>query len=122
MSGFVQFITGDSGKVITWAEKTGEWSGVYGSAATKTKTYIGKVMNYFNKLKVAEIKIETGNLNLEDEIYIIGPTTGVCIDTVKEIRVELKNTDTAKKGDYCSIPVSEPVRRSDKVYRIHSDS
>jgi len=99
--------------------KTGEWSEVYGSSATQTKIYTGKVMNYFSNLKVAEIKIEAGNLNTGDEIYIIGTTTGVIQDKIKEIRVDLNKTDTAIKGDLCSIPVSEPVRRSDKVYRIY---
>ena len=35
-------------------QKLGEWSHNYGSSATKKKTYIGKGMNYFPKLGVAE--------------------------------------------------------------------
>lgn len=100
----------------------GEWAELYGSAATKTKKYIGKVVNYFSKLKVAEIKIESGFLNTGEEFYIIGPTTGVYQSVVKEIRVDLKTTTTANKGEFCSIPVDEPVRRSDKVYTIHAVS
>nr|NQU92130.1 U32 family peptidase [Bacteroidota bacterium] len=36
--------------------KLGEWTEKYGSLATKQKTYIGKVTNYFSKIGVAEIK------------------------------------------------------------------
>jgi putative protease len=98
--------------------KMGEWTEKYGSQATKRKVYVGKINNYFAKLKVAEIKMETQNLNLGDEIKIIGPTTGVYEDHIQEIRVDLKNVEQTIKGDDCSIPVKELVRRGDKVYKV----
>jgi putative protease len=98
--------------------KIGEWTEQYGSQATKRKIYVGIVTNYFSKLGVAEIKMETHDLNLGDEIKIIGPTTGVYEDHVQEIRVELKPVEKTIKGNDCSIPVKELVRRGDKVYKI----
>jgi U32 family peptidase len=98
--------------------KMGEWTAQYGSQATKRKIYVGKVTNYFSNLGVAEIKMETHDLHVGDEIKIIGPTTGVYEDTVGEIRVDLNNVDKTMKGELCSIPVKELVRRGDKVYRI----
>jgi putative protease len=98
-------------------QKLGEWSDVYGSKATKRKEYIGKVTNFFNNIAVAEIKIETGNLNIGDEILIMGDTTGVYEDILSEIRVNLENVDTANKGEYCSIKAKSLLRRGDKVYR-----
>ena len=47
--------------------KTGEWAEQYGSRTTKTKVYVGKVTNYFSKLNVAEIKIETNELSVADD-------------------------------------------------------
>lgn len=98
--------------------KTGEWTERYGSQATKKKVYIGKVTNFFANLNVAEIKIETHSLDLNDEIHIIGPTTGVYEDVVKEIRVALNPVGQAVKGEMCSIKVNETVRRQDKLYKI----
>jgi len=98
--------------------KLGEWSDAYGSKATKKKIYIGKGTNYFSKLKVAEFLIETENLKVGDEILITGPTTGVIETEVKEIRVDLKNVEVTKKGETCSIPINEIVRRSDKLYKV----
>ena len=98
-------------------QKLGEWSHNYGSSATKRKIYLGKVTNYFTKLGVAEIKLETGDLSVGDEIMIIGPTTGVVEYTVDELRVEMENAETAIKGTKCSVPVKEFLRRSDKVFR-----
>jgi putative protease len=99
-------------------QKLGEWTEKYGSQATKRKIYIGKITNYFTKIKVAEVKIETHSLSVGDEIKILGPTTGVHEDTVKEIRVDLKKVEKTVKSEICSIPVKSLVRRSDKLYKV----
>lgn len=98
--------------------KTGEWTEDYGNQATQRKMYIGKVTNYFGKIGVAEIKIETHDLAIDEEIKIIGPTTGVYEDTLKEIRLDLQPVKKVVKGDVCSIPVQSLVRRGDKLYKI----
>ncbi|PKP20659.1 MAG: collagenase-like protease, partial [Bacteroidetes bacterium HGW-Bacteroidetes-20] len=43
--------------------------------------------------------------------------TGVYEDTLAEIRVDLKPVETVQKGDLCSIPVKETVRKNDKLYK-----
>lgn len=96
----------------------GEWSEHYGSNATHRKVYIGKGMNYFSKIGVAEFLLETNSLKSGDHILIIGPTTGVIESIVDEIRVDLKSVDVAEKGDRISILVPEIVRRSDKLFKI----
>jgi len=98
-------------------QKVGEWTQNYGSQATRTKQYVGKITNYFSNLKIAEILIETNNISEGDDIMILGPTTGVIDVNVKEIRVELKNVKQTIKGESCSIPIQELVRRNDKVYK-----
>jgi putative protease len=103
-------------------QKLGEWNTRYGSSATKRKVYLGKVTNYFRKLSVAEIKLENGELNKGDSLIITGPTTGVVEYNAKEIRVDLKETDKASKGEYCSVKIDEILRRSDKVYKWVDES
>lgn len=103
-------------------KKIGEWSNQYGSQATQVKQYIGKVTNYFSKLKVAEIKIESNRLSLGDRLMITGPTTGVYEDEIKEIRVDLEPVKTAVKGVFCSIATQELVRRGDQVYKWENRS
>lgn len=119
--------------------RLGEWSGVYGSSATRRKVYCGKITNWYGKLGVAEILIESAPLNIGDRILVIGQSTGVLEYDIPEIRVDLKPVNTAEKGVYCSIPVDfskvirgtgeenlgaaenaglreSRLRRSDKVY------
>lgn len=98
--------------------KMGEWAERYGSQATRKKVYLGKITNYFTKLNVAELKIETNELNIGDEINIVGPTTGVYEDFIKEIRLELEPVEKAKKGQTVSFLTKELVRRGDKVYKL----
>jgi len=98
-------------------QKIGEWNTRYGSSATKRKVYIGKVTNYFARLNVAEIRLENGDLEKGDSLLITGPTTGVIEYTAGEIRVDLRETEKALKGEFCSIKVPDLLRRSDKVYK-----
>ena len=96
----------------------GEWTEKHGSLATQSKEYVGKVTNYFTRLKVAEIKLESGYLASGDRIYIQGPTTGVIEMTISEIRLDNIAVMRTKKGDVCSIPVPEFLRRADKIYKL----
>jgi len=98
-------------------QRLGEWNTGYGSSATMRKVYLGRVTNYFTRLNVAEIKLENGDLERGDTILITGPTTGVIEYTVGEIRVDLRETEKAIKGEFCSFPVKEYLRRSDKIYK-----
>ena len=106
--------------------RLGQWSEVYGSHATRRKIYCGKITNWFDRISVAEVLVESESLRKGDDILIIGETTGVIEETVGEIRVDLKPADEAAKGTLCSIPVvfreeirnpgGKKIRRGDKVY------
>ncbi len=98
--------------------KLGEWTKEYGNRATKKKIYVGKVTNFFKKIGVAEIKMETHELAKGDEIYVIGPTTGVYEDRVEEMRLELDPVEQVKKGDVFSLKTKSVLRRNDKVYKV----
>lgn len=98
-------------------QKAGEWHNRYGSAATRRKVYLGRITNYFTRPRVAEIKLENGDLRSGDLLLITGPTTGVVEHTAGEIRVDYTRTDMAPKGSYCSVKINEYLRTSDKVYK-----
>ena len=97
-------------------QRLGEWSAKYGSSATRVKEYRAKGVRYFPNIGVAEFRMENGTLRVGDEIVITGPTTGTIIQTVKEIRVNLKPVDQTVKGESFSIAVDQKIRPSDKLY------
>lgn len=98
-------------------ERLGQWSYNYGSSATRRKEFIGKITNYFKRSGVAEITLEAGNFSVNDDLFIIGPTTGVLEIKPQEIRCNDISVDNVSKGDICSIITAEVVRRNDKVYK-----
>ncbi|MBQ2416038.1 MAG: U32 family peptidase, partial [Alistipes sp.] len=49
----------------------------YGSSATERKVYVGKITNFFKKISVAEILVESASLNEGDSLLFMGETTGV---------------------------------------------
>lgn len=96
----------------------GEWNNQPGSLATQKKIYVGRGVKYFNKLHVAEFKIEAATLSVGDKILITGPTTGAVEAEVKEIRFDLKPVKTAIQGQHVSIPLEIKIRNSDKLYKM----
>jgi len=103
-------------------QRLGEWSDTYGSKATLRKIYTGKVTNYFDRVGVVEVLIEAGELHVGDSILFTGPTTGVMEVTIRELRVNDINSKTAGKGERCSFPVEQLIRRSDKIYKLEPRS
>lgn len=98
--------------------KLGEWSEVYGNKSQVKKVYVGKITNFFSRLGVAEVTMESGEMKTGDNILIIGSSTGVVEMKVPEIRVDLRAVEGVSKGEVCSIAVPDAmkVRRGDKVY------
>lgn len=85
--------------------KLGEWSSVYGSQATLKKVYCGKVTNWFDRIGVAEISVESQTLKLGDKCMAVGATTGVIEFKVNDLRVALKPAEKAVKGVRCSVAI-----------------
>ncbi|MGN0028827.1 MAG: peptidase U32 family protein [Marinilabiliaceae bacterium] len=100
-------------------QKLGEWNDINGNKATKKKVYIGKVTNYFKKIEVTEIKLETDGLSRGDSLVIMGPTSGVVETTVGDIRDDSgRATARAEKGESIAIKTPLRTRLNDKVYKI----
>ena len=85
--------------------KMGEWSAVYGSHATRRKTYVGKVTNWFAKINVVEVQVEATDLHQGDDVLFIGHTTGILEMKVEDMRVDLQPAEVARQGVRCSIAV-----------------
>ena len=99
-------------------QRLGEWTKNYGNKATEKKVLVGKVMKYFSKLGVAEIAVEASEIEKEQNMLIIGPTTGIMKFDASEIRYDLKPVEKAEKGWRVSVPVPDKVRPNDKVYKL----
>lgn len=102
-------------------QKLGEWSSKYGSNATEKKVYVGKGVKYFSRLGVGEFLVEAGEINVGDQLVLIGPTTGVIYLTANEMHYTDGPVEKATKGMAVSIAVPEKIRPSDKLYKLVSN-
>lgn len=100
--------------------KLGEWSSVYGSQATRRKVYLGKVTNWFDRLGVAEIKVETQDLHRGETLMAIGATTGEVEFPADDIRLETEPVELIPQGSLCSVKVDGKdiarLHRGDKIF------
>ena len=101
-----------------------ERSDRYGSAATRRKVYVGKVTNFYRKLSVAEVLVEAAPLQVGEDIFFLGPTTGLAAQRLDSLRGPDGNpTATARQGDVCAVRTEQLVRRGDSLYKmVPSDS
>lgn len=103
-------------------EKTGEWSGIYGSKTTKRKKSVGVITNYYKNPKIVEFDIKCDvKITKGDELLIIGPTSGVVRLKIKSMRVDESESDSATKGTNVTMPLDTVVRKNDEVFVIESN-
>lgn len=95
--------------------KMGEWSSIYGSQATRTKVYVGKVTNWFARIGVAEIQVEATDLHHGDDLLFIGHTTGMLEMKVDDLRVDFQPVEVAPQGIRCSVAVPLDGMPEDRV-------
>lgn len=94
-----------------------DFSKIEHSQATEKKHFVGKIIKYFPKIKVATIKL-VSKLKIGDKICIIGKTTGIKYSQIKSMEIKNKKINSGKKGDEIGINMPEKIRNNDEVYVI----
>lgn len=91
-----------------------------GSEAKTVKEYIGIVKNFYKKVGVAEIKIESGSLSVGDKLMIEGNKTGVKEQFISSMQASNKDVKRVEKGKRAGIKLGFTARENDRVYIIKS--
>ncbi len=94
------------------------WSKAYGSKAVERKEQIGKVLNYFSNIQVAEIEIEKSEIKDTEDIGFSGDTTGWFRQKLEEIMIDGKSSNNAKQGQVFTMKIKDKVRKNDKVFKF----
>lgn len=102
-------------------QRLGEWSHIYGSKAIEKKIYAAKVVGWFSRIGIGDLQCEATELYKGDHVLIIGPTTGVVDLVLDEIQVDYKVVEKVNKGERFTIPVTQKIRPSDKMYVMRKE-
>lgn len=95
-----------------------EWSGVHGNKATKKRELVGIVKQYYPKLSVVEVLVQSGEFTSTNEYQITGETTGIVRGEKPELWLDEKPINKVKKGDEVTFKVSQRVRKGDRLYKV----
>jgi putative protease len=92
---------------------TDEWASGENNLATETKKLLGQIEHFYQKIKVAEIKLNKNDrVKNGDEYMIIGPSTGVLKDKFSNIKLE---------KDILTFKTKQKVRKNDKLFLVRKN-
>lgn len=81
------------------------------------KKDIGHIVNYYSKVKAAEIRI-WDDLAIGDRIMIQGRTTGSVTHTIDSMQIEGESVSEVKRGCNVAIAIPTKLRENDFVYKL----
>ena len=81
------------------------------------KKDIGQVVNYYNKVNAAEIRV-WDDLKIGDRIMVQGRTTGSVTHTVDSMQIEGRPVESVAKNSNVAVLMPEKVRKNDFVYKL----
>ena len=81
------------------------------------KKDIGQVVNYYNRVNVAELRV-WDDLQIGDKIIIQGKTTGSITHTIDSMQVEGEDVQNVSKNSNVGVLLPEKVRKNDFVYKL----
>ncbi len=91
-----------------------------GPKPTEKKVFCGEVVNFYNKISVAEFLIRAVTLNVGDKILVYGRNTPAGYLVVNEIQIEHESVLSASRGERCGIKLPFTVRPRDKLFVVRS--
>jgi len=89
-----------------------------GSIATTRKVYLGKVINYYKNPQIAWVRLQTGSIKADEDLLIIGTTTGVVEVKVSSLMKDDVPAAEGVKGDDVTFYCKDLVRPGDMVYKV----
>ncbi|MCF7893642.1 MAG: U32 family peptidase [Candidatus Omnitrophica bacterium] len=80
------------------------------------KIYLGKVIKFYKKIRVAEIQVTNGFLNQGQTLLFIGKTTGAKFSKINQIQINHQFVDKVSSGQRCGVKLDFVVKPKDKIF------
>lgn len=89
---------------------TDEWASGENNLATETKKLVGQIEHFYQKIKVAQIKLSKNDrVKNGDKYIIIGPSTGIYKDEFFDIKIE---------KEVLTFKTKQKIRKNDKLFLV----
>jgi len=93
-----------------------DFTRIENNAATQKRTLVGKIINYYQKSKIARLWLQNGTIGDQEELVIMGPTTGIVKCQVEHFIKE--NDPKLAPQATATFKCEQKVRANDQVYKI----
>jgi len=80
-----------------------EWTKKYGNESVVKKEFIGKIIKFYSKINVYEIKINSGKIKVGDSFYVQSKKTGSVKTKLVSMEIEKKKISSAKKSEIVGV-------------------
>jgi len=78
---------------------------------------VGVVTHYYDKIAVAVVKMENGDLKVGDEIKLKDKEGNEFTQKIESMQIEHANIDIAKKGDEFGLKVEKEIKPKTEVIK-----
>lgn len=96
-----------------------EWTKTNGNEASQRKVYVGKIVKFYNKINVAELRIQgNSTLTVGDTMIYQGPKTGSYEEIISSMESDHKQVEKAGQGEVVAIKVSKSLKVNDDVFVV----
>lgn len=79
---------------------------------------IGSIIHYFDKIKVAVVKLTKGDLKIGDKVKLIDVKGSEFTQKIKSMQIEHASIEIAKSGDEFGLLVEKPIRAKTKIVKV----
>lgn len=82
----------------------------------RDKIFLGEIVNFYNKVSVAALKIKNASLKPGDQVLVYGKNTPAQIITVDDLQINGQSVQKGERGEEVGLKLPFKARRKDKVF------
>jgi U32 family peptidase len=96
----------------------GDWTDRRGGQASARKIYVGQVLNYYKKTKIAYGSVIAESLAVGDTVQIHGPQTGIVEFQITNLMTDDDRTVQSIERGKATFPSEPLLRRNDQIFKV----
>jgi U32 family peptidase len=96
----------------------GDWTDRRGGQANTRKIYVGQILNYYKKTKIAYGSVIAESLAVGDNVQIHGPHTGIVEFQITNLMTDDDRTVQSIDRGKATFPCEAVLRLNDQIFKV----